>query len=319
MVTTPAHTRPVFRRPGLRRETPALLLLTLLLLLMAISSPAFRTPGNLLAVGLDTAIIGTMACGEAIVLIIGGIDLSVASMLVLSAGATALALVAGWPLPLALAAGLLVGGIAGGINGILISRLKLPPIVVTLATLGLYRAVLTLITNAQEIGPLSPPFTSLGLGVTPLLILILITALLSLFMHRTAHGRQLYALGGNEEACRVSGLPLPRLKPVAYILSGSCAALAGFMLAASSGAIQSKAAVGYELDVIAACVIGGVSIRGGQGSILGAVLGAALLRLLTNALLLFNIPVDWYRMVIAGVLLLAAIGDRLAQRAEEAA
>ncbi|MBW3624525.1 MAG: ABC transporter permease [Armatimonadetes bacterium] len=320
MQSTPsAPPQPLTRVLVIGREFPALVLLLLLAVVLTLGSPAFRSPGNLLAVGFDTSVIGIMACGEAVVLIVGGIDLSIASILVLSAGGTALALVAGWPLPLALAAGLFLGATAGLLNGLLVSMLRLPPIVVTLATLGLYRAALTLMTNAQEIGPLAPPFTSMGFGLFPLAVLLLVTVGLSTFMTRSAPGRRLYALGGNEEACRVSGVPVRRLKPLAYGISGVCASVAGFLLAASSGAMQSKAALGYELDVIAACVIGGVSIRGGQGSIVGAVLGAMLLRLLNNALLLFNIPVDWYRMVIAGVLLLAAIGDRLAQRKAEAA
>ncbi len=302
-----------------RREAPALLLLLALGGLLVAGSRAFRTPANLLGVGLDTSIIGVMACGEAVVLIAGGIDLSVASMLVLAAGGAALAMRAGWPIPLSLTVGLSLGAVAGGVNGWLITRLRLPPIVVTLATFGLYRAAISLLTGAREIGPLPPAFNALGLGVAPLFILAAVAGMTALTLKATRLGRGWYAVGGAEEASRVSGLPVARLKMGAYAFSGVCAAVAGFLVAASSGAMQSRAALGYELDVIAACVIGGVSIRGGQGSVAGAVAGAVLLRLMGNALLLFDIPVDWYRMVAAGVLILAAVGDRLAQREARAA
>jgi ribose transport system permease protein len=300
-----------FRVDSPRREASVFGLIFVFSAILAIGSPAFRTPGNLLALAREIAVIGIMACGEAMTLIIGGLDLSVASMLVLSAGGTALALMAGWPLPAALLLGLAIGLAAGLANGLLISVLNLPPIVVTLATYGVYRAIVTLVTHSQEIGPLPSSFAILGLGLSPALILLATAVASSLFLSRSALGRRLYALGGNEEACRVSGLSPTRLKPVAYAISGVCATLAGFIVAGSSGGLQNKAALGYELDVIAACVIGGVSLQGGQGSVIGAVAGAVFLRLINNALLLFNVPVDWYRMVIALALLIAAVGDRI--------
>jgi ribose transport system permease protein len=298
---------------------PALLLIAVLVLALYFVSPPFRTPGNVLALLREISVIGVMACGEAVVLIIGGIDLSVASMLVLAAGGAALAMMSGAPFPLGMALGGLIGLALGLVNGGLISVFRLPSIVVTLATYGLYRAILTLLTHSQEIGPLPPAFAVIGFGASPLVMLILVGGTTTLLMSRTPLGRRLYALGGNEEACWVSGIAVGRLKPLAYAISGVCAALAGCLVAASSGALQSKAAMGYELDVIAACVIGGVSIQGGQGSIPGAIAGAALLRLLNNALLLLNVPVDWYRMVIAVALLFAALGDRITVSRTEAA
>ncbi|HZP81469.1 MAG TPA: ABC transporter permease, partial [Chthonomonadaceae bacterium] len=289
------------------RELPILLLVLLVCLGMAAWVPAFRTPGNLTVVGQNAAFIGVMACGEGVVLLSGGLDLSVGSTLALSSCATAAALAAGWAWPLAALIGLLAGALAGAVNGALITYRRLPPILTTLATLLLFRHGTSLLTHARNYGPFPDAFNRLGSGWTPALLFVAVTALFVLAALRTRFGRWILALGGSEQAARLSGVPVDRVKRAAYLLSGLCAGLAGLITMAFNNNAQSTAGQGYELDVIAACVVGGVRITGGDGSILGAALGALLIALLRDALILTSRPVEQYGLFTGAVILAAAV------------
>lgn len=252
--------------PRTFRELPLLLLALLVCVGMAAWVPAFRTSGNLTVVGQNAAFIGVMACGEGVVILSGGLDLSVGSMLALSSCATAAALAAGCAWPLAALVGLLAGSGAGAVNGALITTRRLPPILTTLATLLLFRHGTSLLTRARNYGPFPDAFNRLGSGWTPALLFLLVTALFVLTARRTRFGRWILALGGSEQAARLSGVPVDRVKRAAYLLSGLCAGLAGLITMAFNNNAQSTAGQGYELDVIAACVVGGVRITGGDGS-----------------------------------------------------
>lgn len=302
------------------RELPTLVLLIVAFLALAgrdiylqrvlRQPPAFLTSYNLTALGKDAAIIGIMACGEAIVILSGGLDLSIASILGLSSCVAAGGMAAGWPWPVAALVGLLAAGVAGLLNGAFITYRKLPPILTTLATLLLFRYGTSLATHARNYGPFPDAFNLLAKDWNPLLILIGVGLLFTLLAVRTPLGRWLTAMGGNEQAALLSGIPTDRVKRFVYLLSGLCAGLAGLIAMAYNNNAQSNVATGYELSVIAACVVGGVAITGGEGTLPGAILGALLINLVQDVLILTNQPTERTGLFTGGVVLAAAILER---------
>ncbi len=297
----------MFRPLKTPRELPTLVLLILVCVGMALFVPAFRTPGNLTVVGQNAAFVGMMACGEGVVILSGGLDLSVGSVLALASCVTAAALAAGWAWPLAVLVGLMAGALAGVINGALITYRRLPPILTTLATLLLFRHGTSILTHARTYGPFPDAFNRLGSDWMPALLFVLVSAGFVLATLRTRFGRWAIALGGSEQAARLSGVPVDRVKRVAYLLSGLCAGLAGLIVMAFNNNAQSTVGQGYELDAIAACVVGGVRITGGDGSLLGAALGALLIALLRDALILTGRPAEQYGLFTGAVILAAAV------------
>ncbi|HZO89912.1 MAG TPA: ABC transporter permease [Chthonomonadaceae bacterium] len=308
------------------RELPTLLLLLVVGALMAAPIPdlhlpgrlgaflaswhnistAFRSPGNLTTLGQNAAFIGIMACGEGLVILSGGLDLSVGSILALASCLTAMALAANWAWPLAALAGLAAGALAGAFNGAFITYRRQPPILTTLATLLLFRYGVSILSHARNYGPFPAEFNRIGAGWTPAVLFVLVTALFVVAMLRTPFGRWAIAVGGSELAARLSGVPVDRVKRATYLLSGLCAGLAGLITMAFNNNTQSTAGQGYELDVIAACVVGGVRITGGDGTVLGAALGALLIALLRDALILTGRPVEQYGLFTGAVILAAA-------------
>jgi ribose transport system permease protein len=280
-------------------------------------STAFRTPGNLTSVGTNAAFIGVIACGEGTVILSGGLDLSVGSILALASCGTAAALVAGWAWPLAALLGLAIGAFAGAINGALITYRRLPPIMTTLATLLLFRYGMSIPRSRNYPGPFPDAFSRIGVGWTPTLIFVVVTLVFVFLTLRTRFGRWAIAIGGGEQAARLSGVPVDRVKRWAYLLSGLCAGLAGLITMAFNNNTQSSVGQGYELKVIAACVVGGVRITGGDGSILGAALGALLIALLEDVLVLTGRPPEQYGLFTGGVILAAALLESWRARRHE--
>ncbi|MDW8208484.1 MAG: ABC transporter permease [Chloroherpetonaceae bacterium] len=301
------------------REWPTLLLVVLVSAGMALAYPAFRTAANLTTVGQNAAFIGIMACGQSLVVLSAGLDLSVGSVLALSGCATAEALQRGIAWPVAALIGLMAGALAGGVNGALITYRRLPPILTTLATLLLFRYGTHILTGARNYGPFPEAFNTIGNGWTPLFLLLIVTALCTLMTLRTRFGRQVIAIGGNEQAVRLSGVDVDRIKRRVYTLSGLCAALGGLIVMAFNNNTQSNVGQGYELDVIAACVVGGIRITGGEGSLPGAALGALLIALLRDALILTGRPTEQYGLFTGAVILLAAGLERWRARQQERA
>ena len=292
------------------RELPTLVLLLTACLLLAVKVPAFRTSYNLTTLGKDAAIIGIMACGEGLVILSGGLDLSIASILALSSCVAAGGMAAGWPWPLAALAGLLAAGAAGMVNGAFVTYRRLPPILTTLATLLLFRYGTSIATRAHNYGPFPDAFNLLARDWNPLFILLAVGLVFTLLTVLTPFGRRLTAMGGNEQAALLSGVPTDRVKRIAYLLSGLCAGLAGLIAMAYNNNTQSNVATGYELSVIAACVVGGVAITGGEGTLPGAVLGALLIVLVQDALILLRLPPEQNGLFTGGVVLAAAVLER---------
>ena len=286
---------------------------------MAWKLPAFRQAGNLTSIAEGTALLGIMACGEGLVILCGGLDLSVGSALALATCGTAAALSANWPWPLAAVAGILCGGLAGAINGALITYRRLPPILTTLATLLLFRYGVSMLTHARSYGPFPDAFNQLGNGWMPAVLLVLVVAFFLVLTWQMRLGRWAIALGGNEQAARLSGVPTDRVKRLAYLLSGLCAGLAGLITMAFNNNAQSRDGKGWELNVIAACVVGGIRITGGDGSLLGAALGAMLIVLLGNALILTSRPEDQHGLFTGLVIVIVALIEQWRIRRQERA
>jgi rhamnose transport system permease protein len=283
------------------------------LALLATQTDRFLTTGNLLNQGRLMAEVGLVALPMTFIIITGGIDLSVGSIL----GLCAIILGVTWqnlglPLELAIVVTLATGALAGAVNGWFITRIGVPPLIMTLATLALYRGLAEGISQARSVRGYPEWFFQLGqgevLGVpTQLWILVVAIVIAGVVLSRTTFGRSLYAIGHNETAARFSGIPVDRYKLAIYTLSGFMAALAGYIFVSRVSTTRSDMGTGLELDVIAAVVLGGTSIFGGTGSILGTVLGVILIQLLKNGLALTGVKGDATIVVIGSVLILSIL------------
>ena len=295
--------------------------LVILCVVMTILSPYFLTFNNLFNVGTQIAVIAILALGQTFVIVSGGIDLSVGSVLGLAGivfgWATA---VANLPLPLALALGVGAGASAGLINGLLITLGNLPPFIATLAMLSAARGLALVISGGVPLNPIPGPILSLGSGdlfgfvPLPVILMLVMWAITVGILRSTYAGRAMYAIGGNEEASRLSGINVSRQKLLIYTLSGLFAGIAGILLTARLASAQPQAGFTFELDAIAAVVIGGASLSGGVGSASGTLIGALILGVLRNGLNLLNVSAFWQQVVIGAVIALAVMTDTLRRR-----
>jgi len=278
---------------------------------LSVSSPAFLTPTNLLNIVRQSSIHGIMAVGMTLVILTSGIDLSVGSALALTGVLAASLEHRGWPVPLVVAAALLIGSLLGLANGLVITKGRVPPFVVTLGTMSIFRGAAHLFTGAQPISGFSPAFRSLGAGTVlripvPIILFVLSVVAAAALLRRTRWGRYLYAVGGNLQAARLSGIPVERCTTTAYVLCGLTAAAGAVVLTARLGAAESIAGTGYELDVIASVVIGGTSLAGGRGGVWGTLLGALLIGTINNGMNLLQIPA-YFQLVVKGAIIIAAV------------
>ncbi len=246
----------------------------------------------------------------------GGIDLSVGSVLALAGLSTGMLLERGVPLPVAMLAGLGVGTLVGLVDGLLITRGGLPPFIATLGTLSIGRGFVYALTKGY---PVTVPydyheFIWLGQGYiwtipVPVVMMVMLTLLGTIFLGFTTYGRYIYAVGGNPEAARLAGIPVERVKLLVYVLCSTLAALAGLILVARLVSAQPSAGLGFELPVIAAAIIGGTSLMGGEGTVLGAVLGAAIMGVLENGMVLLGVSTYAQQAVTGTVIILAVALD----------
>lgn len=307
----------------LRHETMLAAILLIALIGLGALNNRFLTIDNLLNQGRLTTEVGLIALSMTFIIITGGIDLSVGSIV----GLCAIMLGYSWksfgfPLPLAICFSLLVGAAAGFLNGIVITRVKVPPLIMTIATLALYRGLAEGISQAHSVRGYPEWFYFVGqenlLGVPAQLWLLLIAIVVSaIVLDRTTFGRTLYAMGNNETAARFSGLPVDRAKLIIYTLSGLMAGLSACVLVSRVTTTRSDMGIGYELDVIAAVVLGGTSIFGGVGTIWGTVVGLAMIQLLKNGLALTGVKGDATIVVIGAVLILSTLVASSLQRRRE--
>ena len=278
-------------------------------------SEFFFTSDNILNVTLQTSITAIIAVGMTFVILTGGIDLSVGALVALT-GVVATGAMSFLPLPLALVAGLLVGVLIGFLAGIFITKLNITPFIVTLAMMTICRGLAFMYTGGRPIWEVPPEFTVLGNGrflaiPIPTLIMVSVYVIAYLVLHRTKFGRYVYAVGGNKEAARLAGINTNTVLLQVYIISGLLASLSGILLASRMNSGQPNSGQMYELDVIAAVVVGGTSLMGGRGTIIGTFMGAMLIGVLRNGLNLLNVS-SYVQMVMVGVvILLAVMMDRM--------
>ena len=298
-------------------DNGALVGLLVLCLGMFIATPDFLTPNNLLNVGIQASVVAILAFGQTFVIVTAGIDLSVGSVAALSAMVAAFT-GQSWGMPplVALLFGLLTGLAAGMISGAATAYGKLPPFIATLAMLSVARGLTLVVSNGIPI-PTPSVVTWLGGDVGPIpmpVIVMLVMGALGWFtLNRLSIGRAMYAVGGNLEAARLSGIPVKRVLVTVYALSGIFAAVAGLVLSGRLASAQPQAATGYELDAIAAVVIGGASLAGGVGKISGTLIGALVLAVIRNGLNLLNVSAFWQQVII-GLVIAVAVGIDVLRR-----
>lgn len=289
--------------------------LILIVAILSVINEEFFTVKNAFNVLRQISINALIAFGMTFVILTGGIDLSVGSIFGLSGAITAGMMVNGMDTGLAVLMGLLTGTIIGAANGILITKGKIAPFIGTLATMTIVRGLLLVYTQGRPITGLNENFALLGKGYfleipMPVILMFLAFVILYIVLKHTVFGRRVYALGSNEEATWLSGISTSRIKIYVYAISGLLAALSGIVLTSRLNSAQSTAGTAYELDAIAAVVLGGTSLSGGKGWIVGTLVGAMIIGVLDNGLNLLDVSSFYQQVIKGGVILLAVLIDR---------
>jgi ribose transport system permease protein len=301
------------------QEFGVFLILLFMCVFLSLRTGTFLTATNIFNILRAFSWIAIAAFGECIVIISGGVDLSVGSNMALSGLVTAMLLVAGMPVSIAIIGGLAAGSLVGLANGLMISKTRLPPFIATLGTLLMARGLVYGLTGGWPVRDLGGTFTLLGrydipfLGLAvplPLVITLVIAVIMHIFLTQTVWGYRIYAVGGNETAARLSGINVDRVKILVYTVCGLLAAVGGILMTSRLGVAAPTAAQGYELDVIAAAVVGGTSFSGGEGSILGVLIGAAIMQVLRNGLVLLGVSAYWLQAVQGLVIVIAIMFDQ---------
>ena len=294
--------------------------LIVVFVVLSIVSPEFLTADNLFNVGSQTAVVAVIAVGVTLVIITAGIDLSVGSVAALSGVAGAILMVSyGLPVPVGILGGLLVGAACGLVNGLLVAFAGLNPFIATLGMLSVARGLVYISTGAVAVFGAPEAFRLLGQGVLgpipiPIIVVVIVAIAGYIVLSRTRLGRYAYAMGSNLEAARLSGIPIRRYLTSVYVISGALAGLGGMIAASRVNSGQPNFGIGLELDVIAAAVIGGASLFGGQGTILGTLIGAFLIALIRNGSVLLNINTFYQDVIIGVVIWLAVFWDQYRRR-----
>jgi ribose transport system permease protein len=287
---------------------------------LAIASPHFLTGPNLSTVIRQTTVINIMALGMTLIIISGGIDLSVGSTLAFGGFMGALAMQKGYPIPAAIAIGIAAGMMCGLVNGVLITRLKVNPFIVTLGTMGIYRGMTLLISNGLPVHEIPLKFAFLGSGTgifgIPIVLWILLVCAISMhiLLEHTRLGRYAFSIGSNPEAAFYAGIPVAFNITSVYAIAGGLTGLSGMIEASRLMSGQPTAGQGYELQAIAAVVIGGGSLRGGEGTVLGTLVGAFIMGLLSDGSDLLGINPYWQQVIIGAVIILAVWLDEVRKR-----
>ncbi len=313
----------------------ALATLFLLVIGFALASPAFFSVNNGLTILLQTSVIGLLGIGMTMVIITGGIDLSVGSVLALSGVASGMAIKAGVPVAPGMAFGVLVGAACGAVNGLIVTKMRIPPFVATLGMMLMARGLALQLTGAAPISQLGEAFGRLGNGALfrivemrpngfpkvvfpgipyPAIVLLVVAIAAAYILRRRQIGRHIYATGSNEEAARLSGVRVDRAKLYAYAMSGALAGLAGIVLMSRLVTAQPSEGVMYELDAIAAAVIGGASLSGGVGTVPGTMIGAFIIGILRNGLNMAGVSAFIQQIVIGAVVIAAVWIDHIRNR-----
>ncbi|NUO36233.1 MAG: ABC transporter permease [Dermatophilaceae bacterium] len=332
MTTTSEHTAtPTSRMPTARtlrdrlQQLLAFASLIVIALFFTAADPIFMTFGNITNVLFSTVVIGLLALGTTFVIITGGIDLSIGTGMALCAVMSGTFVVTwGLPWPVGVLLAILFGGLIGLVNGFNVARLGLPPFISTLAMMLVAQGLALVVSHSAPIYfNDSPGYLQLSTGSlipglqfpNAVLVLAVATIVAGVLVRRTVLGRYTFAIGSNEEATALSGIDVSRWKIVIYTLAGLFTGLAGVMISARLGSAQPATGAGYELQAIAAVVIGGTSLSGGKGSIVGTIIGALIISVLNNGLQLMSIPQEWQNVILGVVILVAVYADQARKKA----
>jgi ribose transport system permease protein len=321
--TAASGTLRLFRQVTGFREFVILLIVIVFGTVVAFQSDIFLTGQNIHAILLTLSIESIVAIGMTLLLVSGGFDLSVGSTFAFASAVTAMLLVRGAPVPAAIAAGLASGVFIGIVNGLIVAKVRVNPFITTLGMMNVVRGALLVMTGGRNISGLPGDFTRIGqwklqIGnmqiQSPILIALVLIVVGDILLRKWRFFRQNYYIGGNERAAALSGIRVDRIKIANYALAGFSAALAGIIMTARMGAASVTAGQNLELRVISAVVIGGASLQGGEGTVLGAVLGMLLMQLIVYSLTLLGVDIYWSMLVIGTTLLVAVMIDTINKR-----
>jgi len=309
----------IWRRIIATREIPLLALIAVVVLVMSIASPYFFSASNFRAMAIGLVPTAIIAIGMTLLLVSGAFDLSVGSALALTGTIVALLVVSGLPVVVAVPITALAGAGIGLVNGVLVTRLSVNPLVATLGTMSVARGLALVLTEGYSVSGLPPSFGFMGVASwfgVPIMVVITIAMIVvaDLALRHTRALRQLYYVGSNETAARLSGISVDLVRIVAFVATSLLATLAGILLASRLMAGTPTAGSGLELQVLAAAVIGGASLRGGEGTVLGAFLGVVFVALINNAMTMLAVSIYWQMVVIGVVLAVAVALDMLVRR-----
>lgn len=291
----------------------------ILVIVISFFNPVFLGFRNIVNVLRSISFTAIVAIGMTFVLISGGLDLSVGSIIGLGGVITGGCLINGIPIIISILAGLFIGLIIGFINGFIITRFKIPPLIVSLGMLYIARGIIYIITRGRPFYPLPDGFKVIGQGYFfkipySIFIMIIIAIIAHFVLNRTTFGRSVYAIGGNEETAHTSGINISKIKLLIYSLSGLLSSLTGILMTARLSSAQPNAGTGWELTVIASVIIGGTSMFGGVGSIFGTMIGVAIMSVLKNGMVLMRISVYWQNVVVGMIIILAVGIDEYRRR-----
>jgi ribose/xylose/arabinose/galactoside ABC-type transport system permease subunit len=308
-----------FRRWLVRPEAPALVFLAVLVAAFSLSSDKFLSGANFESIVVSVAVLGTIALAVNQVILCGEIDISTGSMMGLCAVAAGTVATSTGGLILPLLAGVAAGGLAGAVNGLLVTAGRIPSIIVTLGMLYALRGVILLVTGGTWITGIPSETRVLGTGSVlgielPVIVLLVLFLAMELVSRHSIWGRNVFAVGGNRRAARFAGLPIDRTRFLAFVLVGVFVGIASMIYLGRAGSVQTNTGAGLELQVVAAVVIGGTSISGGRGSMLAALTGAVLIGVILNGLILLGVPGIWQDAVLGALILLAVATDVLRRR-----
>ncbi len=304
------------RRIFRANEMGILLITIALMIIVQLVNPVFMTYANITNVLRSTGYMLIPAIGMTMIMIIGGIDLSVGSVLGLGGTVTGMCLVAGMNIPFSIIVGLAMGALCGFGNGFIISTFKIPAIMMTLGTYYMARGAIYILTEGVPVFPMPEEFMAMEqtaiIGLPSVVfIAIILAAVFFVVLNHTIFGRKIYAIGGNLETAIVSGINVKKVSIACYTITGILAALTGIFQASRLGSAQPSAGTGYELQVIAATVIGGTSTYGGRGTLIGTAIGAVFMNVLSSSMTVMKVSVYWQNFIVGAVLVVAVVIDQL--------
>lgn len=314
---TEARSRWSMRRL-IRSGAVNVMILVVLAVVVSVLSDRFYQPGNVANVLRQISLVAIVGAAVTLVMVSGGLDLSVGGVLALSGVVSALLAASGVPLVIAFAVGVLAGGIVGAFNGVLVVWFRINPVIATLGTLYMSRGVANLLTDGVPVHQVPNGYSALGAGFVgpipnPVIIMVIVVGALAIVGRFTILGRHAVAIGSNQEAARLSGIAVDRIRITLYVLVGIAAGLAGIILSSRLNSGQPTAGAGFEFDVIVAAVLGGTSLAGGEGSVLKTLVGALIIGVLGNGLNLLGVGIFW-QTVVQGAVLVAAVAVDMALR-----